>query len=57
MDFDRPGGVMRKAPTTLTKRDLENAQVSPNPNPNPNANPNCYPSINPSLNVSLDPNP
>ena len=36
VDFDRPGGVLRKAPATLTKRDLENAQVSPNPDPDPN---------------------
>ena len=50
MDFDRPGGVMRKAPTTLTKRDLENAQVSANPNRDRNSNRNPNPNPNPNLN-------
>lgn len=31
VDFDRPGGVLRGAPRTLTKRDLENAQVMSSP--------------------------
>ena len=51
VDFDRPGGVLRKAPATLTKRDLENAQVSPNPDPDPNPNRNRNPNPNPEPNL------